>query len=174
MSYPSSKERVHQAGPPGELWHLASTRAVTSDPSLADTVTVWSAGGLIWRRNEQGVVEVVVCYRPYRVDWSFPKGKLEVGETFEDAAVREVHEETGLVCSRGTYLGFVTYIDRKDRPKVVAYWLMQAVGGEFTPNDEVSELRWVDVPTARDLVTYDRDRAVLALFAGMDEVQPLS
>jgi len=77
------------------------------------------------------------------------------------------------VCSRGAYVGFVTYIDRKDRPKVVVYWLMQAVGGEFVPNDEVSELRWVEVETAKGLVTYDRDRDVIAMFEAMDEVQPL-
>ena len=50
---------------------------------------------------------------------------------------------------------------------------MQAIGGEFLPNDEVSELRWVDVETAKGLVTYDRDRDVLAMFAEMDEVRPL-
>jgi len=173
LPFHSSKERVTHNGPSGELWHMTSTRDVTFDPALAEGISVWSAGGLIWRRNDDGVIEVVVCYRPYRVDWSFPKGKLESGESFEDAAVREVHEETGLVCSRGAYVGFVTYIDRKDRPKVVVYWLMQAIGGEFLPNDEVSELRWVDVETAKGLVTYDRDRDVLAMFAEMDEVRPL-
>jgi len=160
-------------GPPDQLWHMASSRHVTEDPLFAEGITVWSAGGLVWRRSDEGVVEVVVCYRPYRVDWSFPKGKLQGAETFEEAAIREVFEETGLHCKLGTYVGFVNYVDRKDRPKVVIYWLMEMTGGAFTANDEVSELRWVSVDEARQLVTYDRDRSVLQLFSRLDEVQPL-
>ena len=152
---------------------MASSRHVTEDPLFAEGITVWSAGGLVWRRSDEGVVEVVVCYRPYRVDWSFPKGKLQGAETFEEAAIREVFEETGLHCKLGTYVGFVNYVDRKDRPKVVIYWLMEMTGGAFTANDEVSELRWVSVDEARQLVTYDRDRSVLQLFSRLDEVQPL-
>lgn len=152
---------------------MASSRHVTEDPLFAEGITVWSAGGLVWRRSDEGVVEVVVCYRPYRVDWSFPKGKLQGAETFEEAAIREVFEETGLHCKLGTYVGFVNYVDRKDRPKVVIYWLMEMTGGAFAANDEVSELRWVSVDEARQLVTYDRDRSVLQLFSRLDEVQPL-
>ena len=152
---------------------MASSRHVTEDPLFAEGITVWSAGGLVWRRSDEGVVEVVVCYRPYRVDWSFPKGKLQGAETFEEAAIREVFEETGLHCKLGTYVGFVNYVDRKDRPKVVIYWLMEMTGGAFTANDEVSELRWVSVDEARQLVTYDRDRSVLQLVSRLDEVQPL-
>ncbi len=169
-----AQSEAHQPGaPPDQLWHMASTRQVTADPAFAEGITVWSAGGIVWRRSPEGIVEIVVCYRPFRVDWSFPKGKLNGGETFEDAAIREVHEESGLHCELGPYLGFVNYVDRKDRPKVVVYWLMKAISGAFVANEEVSELRWVDVDTARSLVTYDRDRSVIEMFSLMEEVQPL-
>lgn len=130
-----------------------------------------AAGGLVVRRTPQAVVEVAVVHRPGREDWTFPKGKLEAGETFEDAALREVLEETGLVCTLGRFLGHTEYQDRKDRPKVVAYWVMEPVGGAFTENEEVDELRWVDLPTALGLLSYERDRELLGvLAAAVDEV----
>ena len=84
-------------------------------------------------------------HRPVHQDWSYPKGKLEEGETFEEAAQREVLEETGLVCRLLRFVGHTDYIDRKGRPKVVAYWVMSAVAGTFALNEEVDELRWLDV-----------------------------
>ena len=84
-------------------------------------------------------------HRPRYDDWSLPKGKLDAGETWEDAAMREVEEETGLRCALGPELPPTSYRDNKDRFKVVRYWLMEATGDGpgFEPNDEVDELRWL-------------------------------
>jgi 8-oxo-dGTP diphosphatase len=123
------------------------------------------AGGVISRRTEIGDLEIAVIHRPHREDWSFPKGKLDKGETFEACAVRETFEETGLVCELGRFLGVTEYIHRKGRPKIVAYWLMSITGGEFTVNEEADEIRWLSVDEARTLVTYDRDRELLDLVA---------
>ena len=60
--------------------------------------TVRAAGGLVYRRREDGAHEILLVHRPAYDDWSFPKGKLEPGEREEDAAIREVEEETGLRC----------------------------------------------------------------------------
>ena len=98
-----------------------------------------------------------MVHRPGREDWSFPKGKLEDDESFEECALREVLEETGFECRLGRFVGHTEYRDRKDRPKVVAYWIMEPVGGSFRPNEEVDELRWVDLGTAEQLLSYDRD-----------------
>ncbi len=113
---------------------------------------VRAAGGLIVR---DGLV--VVVHRPRYDDWSLPKGKLDPGETFEQAAVREVREETGLECELGEELSSTSYHDRKGRSKLVRYWLMDPVGGEFAPNDEVDELRWLTPAEAAELLTYPRD-----------------
>jgi 8-oxo-dGTP diphosphatase len=121
------------------------------------TDTVRAAGGVVC--DEDGRVALV--YRPKYDDWSFPKGKLEKGETEEEAAVREVHEETGLDVELGRELGLVSYTDPKGRPKTVHYWLMRAKGGEFTPNSEVTELRWLPLAEAPQLLSYDRDREIL-------------
>ena len=101
-------------------------------PSPTDLVQ--AAGGLVVRR-QSGTLEIVVVHRPVQDDWSFPKGKLESGETFESAALREVREETGMVCRLQRFIGHTEYSDRKGRPKAVAYWVMAAEGGFFSPND---------------------------------------
>ena len=111
-----------------------------------------------------------MVHRPGRADWSFPKGKLEADESFEECALREVLEETGLQCRLGRFIGHTEYRDRKDRPKVVAYWVMEPVAGSFMVNEEVDELRWVDLGTAEQLLSYDRDRELLIVLAAADEV----
>ena len=118
---------------------------------------VRAAGGVVIR---DGLVAVV--HRPRYDDWSLPKGKLDEGETFEQAALREVWEETGLRCSLAGSLPDVRYAVR-DRPKVVRYWLMSVDDDPgFEPNDEVDELRWLSPEDAVSLLTYDRDKGVVS------------
>ena len=101
---------------------------------------------------------VALVHRPRYDDWSLPKGKLDSGETFEEAALREVEEETGMRCSLGDELDPVRYRDNKGRPKVVRYWLMQVEDDPgFVPNDEVDELRWVTPGEAAELLSYPHD-----------------
>ena len=126
---------------------------------------VLAAGGLVLR---DGLVAVV--HRPRYDDWTLPKGKLDEGEDFEQAALREVKEETGLRCRIARTLGDTSYHDHKDRPKLVRYYEMQPDEdpGEFEPNDEVDELRWLPVEEACALVSHAHDRAVLADLARTD------
>jgi 8-oxo-dGTP diphosphatase len=114
-----------------------------------------AAGGVVTR---DGLFAVV--HRPKYDDWTLPKGKLDAGETFEQAALREVWEETGLRCTLVRALPSTEYSVR-GRPKVVRYWLMDVVEDPgFEPNDEVDELRWLSPEDALSLLTYDRDRQV--------------
>jgi 8-oxo-dGTP diphosphatase len=118
---------------------------------------VLAAGGLVLRDGQ-----VAIVHRPRYDDWSLPKGKLDAGESFEQAALREVEEETGLTCRLKHAIGDTSYRDRKDRPKLVRYFEMEPTGGEFTPNDEVDELRWVAPEEAGEQLTYDFDRELVA------------
>jgi 8-oxo-dGTP diphosphatase len=118
-----------------------------------DEPEVKAAGGVVRRDGR-----IAVVHRPRYDDWSLPKGKLDPGETWEEAALREVREETGLECSLGEELSSTSYFDRKGRSKLVRYWLMDPVGGEFAPNDEVDELRWLTPAEAAALLTYPRDK----------------
>jgi 8-oxo-dGTP diphosphatase len=123
----------------------------------SDDAEVLAAGGLVLRDGE-----IVIVHRPKYDDWSLPKGKLDEGEDFEQAALREVWEETGLRCTLGRELGDATYKDNKGRDKLVRYFEMHPEGGEFTPNDEVDELRWVPLGEAPDVLSYDFDRELVA------------
>ena len=124
-------------------------------------------------RRRAGQLEVALVHRPTQQDWSFPKGKLELGETFEEAAQREVLEETGFTCRLIRFIGHTEYVDRKGRPKVVAYWVMAAEAGSFEQNDEVDELRWVGLQAASGALSYERDRELLAIVGAADQVEPL-
>ncbi|MEQ8719580.1 MAG: NUDIX hydrolase [Acidimicrobiales bacterium] len=130
-----------------------------NDPdSAAASFEVEAAGGVV---IDDG--RVLVVHRPRYDDWSLPKGKLDPGETHEQAALREVAEETGHVCALGRRIGDITYTDHRGRSKRVRYWVMTATDGGtgFVPNDEVDELAWVGVESAYALLSYERDRAVL-------------
>jgi 8-oxo-dGTP diphosphatase len=122
---------------------------------------VEAAGGVVWRRSPAGGLEILLVHRPRYDDWTVPKGKLGAGEDHAAAALREVEEETGLRCTLGAALPSTSYIDRKGRPKRVRYWAMTPAEGEFTPTDEVDEVRWLPVDVAASLLSYPRDRAVL-------------
>jgi 8-oxo-dGTP diphosphatase len=122
---------------------------------------VRAAGGVVTREGDAGT-EVLVVHRPRYDDWSFPKGKLDAGESDEAAAVREVEEETGWRCTLGEELPTRRYEDRRGRPKQVRYWRMQpAVYRPFAPNDEVDVVRWIPVGEAATLLTYEGDRRLL-------------
>jgi len=116
-----------------------------------------AAGGVVERDGR-----VLLVHRPRYDDWTFPKGKLDPGESFEDAALREVEEETGVRCTLGRELPPTSY-EVNGRPKLVRYWLMSPDAElDFAPNDETDDIRWVTPDEARALLTYDRDRDVLA------------
>jgi 8-oxo-dGTP diphosphatase len=127
---------------------------------LAMTTEVRAAGGVV-RRRLDGHVLTALVHRPRYDDWTFPKGKLLDGESFEEAALREVLEETGLECRIDDELPPLRYLDQDGRPKVVRYWSMDAADGDLRPTDEVDEARWVTIDEARRMLTYDRDREVL-------------
>ena len=121
---------------------------------------VLAAGGVLLRADGDEPL-VAAIHRPKYADWSLPKGKLEDGESFEQAALREVEEETGFAAELGPELSRVAYRDRNGRSKLVRYWSMRPVRGEFVPGREVDELRWVSPPEADRLLDYQHDRELV-------------
>jgi 8-oxo-dGTP diphosphatase len=113
-----------------------------------------AAGGLLVRDGR-----ILLVHRVRQDDWSFPKGKLEAGETWEEAALREVEEETALACTLGEEVGRTHYVV-EEKPKEVRYFRMSA-DGEARAQNEVDEVRWVAFREARALLTYERDRLLL-------------
>jgi 8-oxo-dGTP diphosphatase len=133
-------------------------------------VVIEAAGGVVWRRSAKGSLKVLLVHRPRYDDWTLPKGKLDPGESAKAAALREVEEETGLRCRLGPALPSVRYTDAQHRGKHVRYWAMEPEDGEFAPNDEVDEVRWLKLAPAGELLTYAHDRPVLtALERALDE-----
>ncbi len=130
-------------------------------------IEVRAGGGLVWRHRRGGEIEILVVHRPKYDDWAFPKGKAKSDETDEDCALREVEEETGLICELGEELPSTTYIDPRGRRKLVRYWAMRPLSGEFSPHKEVDEVRWLAVAEARNLLTYPRDREILGELVAM-------
>jgi len=122
---------------------------------------VRAAGGLLWRPDPAGA-RVAVVHRPRRSDWTLPKGKLDGGESFEEAALREVEEETGCAGRITGFAGATSYLGRKV-PKLVLYWHMALVReGEPDAGDEVDEVAWLTPAEAIPRLSYEADRRLLA------------
>lgn len=120
---------------------------------------VMAAGGVVARPGLYGP-ELVIIHRPKYDDWSFPKGKVDPGETLEQAALREVYEEAALRCRLGRPLL------RKEYPgKEVHYWEMHVDSEEtFLPNQEIDDLRWVAADRAPEMLSHPQDRQLLGEF----------
>ncbi len=119
---------------------------------------VWAAGGVVI--DDRG--RMLVVHRPRYDDWTFPKGKLDPGETLEECALREVLEESGCECVLGDAIGAIRYTDHKGRSKEVRYWFMEPVTIDFEPNDEVDEVAWLAPDQVVSVLTYQRDLDILA------------
>lgn len=111
-------------------------------------------GALIARTDRHG-----------RLLWSLPKGHIEAGETPEQAAVREVEEETGIagvvVAELGT-IDFWFVAEGRRIHKTVRHFLMRATGGELSDADiEVTEVAWVPLPEIRAQLAYPDERGLV-------------
>ncbi len=125
-----------------------------------------AAGGLVVRRSDDVLsVALIGVARDRTVRWSLPKGHFKRLETPEQAAVREVQEETGLVVKVVEPLEVIDYwfVEHKVRyHKFVHYFLMRAIGGSFDDHDdEVVDVRWFPWDAALETMAYTNERGVL-------------
>lgn len=130
-------------------------------PPTGFTSVIHAGGGLVWRSGAEGPELVLVRRRRYGDEWSLPKGKLDPGESWEEAALREVREETGIEAEVSSFAGGQVY-QVKGAPKVVLYWHMrwQRDTGQPDP-DEVTALRWTSPQDALEALTYPTERELL-------------
>ncbi len=117
---------------------------------------VRAAGGVIIRDGA-----VLLVHREVYGDWAFPKGKLDPGEDWQTAAIREVEEEAGLVCEIVGNAGRTFYVDGNGRNKEVRYFRMRS-DGEARAQNEIDAVRWVPIDEALTLLSYSRDRELLS------------
>ena len=135
---------------------------------------ILAAGAVLWRKSEKKKTEVLIIHRPKYDDWTFPKGKAEIGEPLIACAYREVLEETNIETAFGPYLGEVEYLTN-DGNKKVSFWSAKVVKEkEFNPNMEVDQLKWVEVTKIKELLTLDTDRKILEQFLKIEpDTKPL-
>ncbi len=113
------------------------------------------------RPGRRGRAEILAVHRPQYDDWTLPKGKCDQGESDEACALREVEEETGLICELGDEVAVVEYEDRAGRPKRVRYFAMTPrEGSEATADNEVDAIRWLTPEEALGTLTYRRDAEI--------------
>jgi 8-oxo-dGTP pyrophosphatase MutT (NUDIX family) len=132
------------------------------------TTTEVSAGGVVYRRTDDGLEVVLASRRTRRGDlaWGLAKGGIEDGETKEQAAIREVREETGLTATIEADLGDTKYMyvweDVRIR-KTVHFFLMRWTGGDpGDRDDEMEEIRWFPMERAMKRAAYRGERDILA------------
>ena len=140
-------------------------------PHDAPSDLIRAAGGIVIRAVANGRFEVACIFREARGDWTFPKGKLDQGESWEQGALREVLEETGMRCHVVRFVGTTNYTHRKGRPKIVAYYLMTVRDGEFAPNAEVDDLVWLALEQVREHLTWNRDQELFDLVVQLPELR---
>ncbi|HYH86945.1 MAG TPA: NUDIX hydrolase [Pyrinomonadaceae bacterium] len=127
-----------------------------------------SAGGVVFRRRGSGV-EVALISVGDEGRWQLPKGLVGRGETAEQAALREVREETGLTCETIAPLDTIEYwyFSKGAGPRMrfhkhVYFFLMSYVSGDVEDHDhEVNEARWVDLEEAAGMLAFGGERKVL-------------
>lgn len=130
-----------------------------------------SAGGLIWRRRSDGSISVVLVRPAGRSTWVLPKGHLEAGETIEQAATREVREESGLTVGEIEPLGEISYVySTRERGSALArifkrvhFFLMEHAGGDPSEHDdEIDEVAWLTFDQALTRATHPSERELIA------------
>ncbi len=138
-----------------------------------------SAGGFVISKTDNSLVALMARFnRGGKLEWCIPKGHLEQTESNEEAALREVFEETGLIAEIIAYLGEVSYqfIQSGVRVnKTVHVYLMQQIGGELSfdndPHKEASQLEWVRVSELLTRLSHGNERRIAKMAVELIEAR---
>lgn len=127
---------------------------------------ILAAGGILTRTGARDK-EIALVHRPKYDDWGLPKGKLWPGESLEQAALREVLEETGCEARLVRFIGTTNYPVR-GRPKVVSFWLMETVTEQpFIPGKEIDRLIWLPPPEAVSRMDHAQEQELVRAALGI-------
>jgi 8-oxo-(d)GTP phosphatase len=153
------------------------TSSADDDSLINNDSLIRAAGALPWSRR-RGELQVALVHRPRYDDWSWAKGKLDPGEEWPVAAVREVFEETGLHVHLGRPLPSSAYTVPDGTGQRVAkearYWAAEVVGGDGTLVNEIDEVVWLDVAAATARLSYARDHDQLHALVHADRDRTLT
>lgn len=138
---------------------------------------VLAAGTVCYRRVSVGDgsrIMILLVHRTKQRDVSFPKGKLDPGESMPQAAARETFEETGLSVALGVNLGTINYVLPSGGEKTVQYWSAEVAeaavhSSKFRPNGEISALEWVPLEEVPERLSYKADRRLFKVFTRLAE-----
>jgi len=162
----TAKRKDPKSAAPGSK-RKRKRKPVSARSGAGPTKREVSAGGVVYRRENDGIEVVLASRRTRRGDlaWGLAKGGIEDGESMEDAAVREVREETGIRAEIETSLGetryFYVWEDVRIR-KTVHFFLMRSIGGDPDDrDDEMEEVRWFPLERALKRAAYRGERDVL-------------
>ena len=135
---------------------------------MAEIATIKAAGTVVWRRNREDEIEVLLIHRPKYGDWSFPKGKAEIGETSSTTAYRETIEETGARVKISRYLGKIEY-ENSEGIKSVDYWSAKYLETIGQPDlNEVDEIKWLQLKAAEKWLSNNGDIEIIQRFRKID------
>src|SRR5690606_914347 len=157
---PRWRPRLRTSSPVVRRPPAAAPRSAVLRPR--STTSVRAAGGLVCRVTPRGAIEVLVVHRPRYDDWTLPKGKVDPGESDEEAALREVREETGYYCAITALLAVTTHESGQGTNAVAWYGMRPVPEGSGTlPDDEIDEVRWLSPEEAMALVDYENGRRLI-------------
>ena len=121
-----------------------------------------SCGAIVYRKSH-GNTEILLIKHINSGHWSFPKGHVEGNETEVETAIREIKEETAIdVMIDPTFRETVSYYPKRDTQNTVVYFIGKAKNYDYIPQEEeISEIRWVDIGYASNILTYENDKNIV-------------
>jgi ADP-ribose pyrophosphatase YjhB (NUDIX family) len=139
---------------------LKAFKKIVKKPSISEVVKEPTAGGIVWRRSDKGVVEILLI-QDAKDRWTIPKGHIEEGELAKETAEREINEETGLKEMRmQSWLGKINFRYRRQHSLVLMtteIFLVNALGDtdDITPEEWMKGIMWMSANEALEKIEYD-------------------
>ena len=137
-------------------------------PSISEVLREPTAGGVVWRRDERGHIEILLI-QDAKDRWTIPKGHIEEGETPKETAKREMHEETGLKeLEMQNWLGKINFRYRRQQSLVLItqdIFLVKALGdtNAVIPEEWMRGIKWFPALEALDKIEYEDINKIMLL-----------